>query len=529
MDTEQLTIRDYLDILRRRWLLIAGMFSVIVLLALVYSISQTRMYRATTNIIVNQDTAADAFDPVDGDPTSFGNDRVVENEMLYASSGQVLAEVERLFVEELPIRFGPILARPGNQAIPAPLTSKLSTADVFSISIEHPDPEFAALVANAYGLAYTDLRRNRFVNDYQAAVATINLRLDEIDRDLASSDEVASVVEDALAAERFALLGQRGQLEITIDLATGTGEILDEATPPAAPFSPNRTLNVAGAAVLGMLLGVGLALLLELLDNSIRSKEAVESITRVPNLAIVPTVDSWRRTEEAKIVSLSDPQSTTAEAYRALRAAVDFAAVDRDVQLIQVTSAMPGEGKSTTASNLAVAQARAGKTVLLIDGDLRKPRTHQFFGVDQAPGLTSIIARSAKLSESLVDVIDEAGSLQVLTAGEIPPGPSELLGSQRAAEVLVALKRRFDTIVIDSAPVLPVSDSLVLSKHVDATFLVVNGATSKTPELRAAVDLLNGVDAPLVGTVLNQAQRTQTGYGYGYGYGLGDNDSRRTR
>lgn len=517
---EQLTFRDYIDILRRRWLLIAGMFLVIVLLALVFTLSQTQLYRATANLIVNQDSAADAFDPVSGDPTSFGNDRVVENEMLFAASSQVEAEVESLFTEVLSVQFADVLARPGNQLIPPPLTSKLSTADVFSISIEHADPEFAALMANTYAQAYVDLRRNRFVDDYTGAVETITTRLDEIQEEFQDIDP-DSVLAEQLRVERSDLRADRSRLELTIALDSGIGAVLDDAIVPAVPFSPNRRLNIAGAAALGLLLGVGLALLLELLDNSIRSKAAVEAITKVPNLAIVPSVDEWRRSEEARLESLTDPKSNSSEAYRALRAAVDFAAVDREVQIIQVTSAMPSEGKSTTAANLAVAMARSGRTVLLIDADLRKPRTHQFFRVDQAPGFTSVIARTAKLSEALVDVIDEAGALQVLTAGEIPPGPSELLGSQRAGEVLHALKRRFDIVVLDSAPVLPVSDSLVLSRNVDATILVVNGASSKTPELRAAVDLLNGVDAPLVGTVLNQVQRGQGGYGYGYGYGYG--------
>lgn len=279
--------------------------------------------------------------------------------------------------------------------------------------------------------------------------------------------------------------------------------------------------------LLGTILGVSVAFVLETLDTSISGKEDLEAATgTIPNLAVVPALRDWRERTTTRIVTVERPQSPESEAYRTLRAALEFATVDAEARILQVTSANPGEGKTTTAVNLAVTMARNGKRVTLVDADLRKPRLHAFFDLPVEPGLTSVILGQMKASDVGHEVERDAGVLTIMSSGPLPPGPSELLGSERTGRVLRELAENSDILIVDSAPVLPVSDALVLAKKVDATILVANGSRTRVPEISQAVELLSQVDARVIGTVLNQAKRGSSGYGYGYGYGYEQDKAR---
>jgi non-specific protein-tyrosine kinase len=245
-------------------------------------------------------------------------------------------------------------------------------------------------------------------------------------------------------------------------------------------------------------------------------------------------VQGWRDRNEARVVSLADPASPISEAYRALRTSVQFLGLDRPLRLIQLTSPRASEGKTTTISNLAVALSRAGQRVVVVCCDLRRPRIHEFFGLDNTVGFTSVLLGEVPLS-SAVQPVRRQERLALLASGPTPPNPSELLSSHRTAEVLQALTLQADVVLIDCPPVLPVTDSLVLSAAVDATILVTNSGSTTRKEAQRAVELLRQVDAPLVGSVLNGVT-PETGYGYGYGYGYEDDrversngDGRRVR
>ncbi|MGB8954113.1 MAG: CpsD/CapB family tyrosine-protein kinase [Tumebacillaceae bacterium] len=214
-----------------------------------------------------------------------------------------------------------------------------------------------------------------------------------------------------------------------------------------------------------------------------------------------------------RLITLQQPKSPISEAYRTLRTNIQFAGVSRDLHSLLVTSSDPGEGKTTTICNLAVTMAQAGKKVLLIDGDLRKSSVHAAFRLSNSVGLTSLLIRTAEPHEVIHEIPDL--SLRVITAGPAPPNPAELLGSRRMQDLLDGFKREYDMVLIDSAPVLAVTDAQVLSQLVEGVLLVLGSGRVPRERVKKAKGLLDRVNAPLVGTVLNR-KKLEKGSQYYY-------------
>ncbi len=232
-------------------------------------------------------------------------------------------------------------------------------------------------------------------------------------------------------------------------------------------------------------------------------------------LAVIPRMTEWRNRTEAHLVSIEQPASPLAEAYRTLRTSVQFVSLGRSIRTVQVTSPRSQDGKSTTATNLAVALARAGQRVILIDCDLRRPRVHEFFGLPNAVGFTSVLVGDVPLVNA-IQAVPGLDRLRVLASGPKPPDPSELLSSRRAHELIKAISEAGDLVIIDTPPVLPVADALVVSDVVDACILVVTVGSTTRKEVQRSAELLQQVEAPLIGVVMNGGA-IERGYGYGYG------------
>jgi len=285
------------------------------------------------------------------------------------------------------------------------------------------------------------------------------------------------------------------------------------------PDSPKPVLNLGLSFLIGLILGFGFAIIRERLDLRVRNTEEVTSITG-SNILGAMAFDP----EAAKhpLIVHTSPRSVQAEAYRQLRTNVHFVEAAEGRKSIVVSSSIPNEGKTTTSCNLAIALADAGAKVLLIDCDFRKPDVHTYMGLEGAVGLTNFLIGQAKLD----DVIQTwgAGKLDVLPAGQVPPNPSELLGSEGMAKLLEKLEGKYDQIVIDAAPLLPVTDAAILSKITGGLVLVIGLGKTTRPQLQGAIHHVTAVQGRILGAVLNKVPQRGadvSGYGYGYGYGYG--------
>ena len=277
-------------------------------------------------------------------------------------------------------------------------------------------------------------------------------------------------------------------------------EVIDRAVPPADPYEPTVLRSVLLAALAGLVIGVIAALVVRWRDTTVYSERQLAKITGAPNLAVVPR-HPLGEVRPDDVAVLRDPNSIESEAYRTLRAVLDFVAQDHPFTVLLVTSPRPGEGKSSVAANLAAAVAQAGRKVVLVDGDLRRPQVHRLFVTGNDRGLSSILTGEAPLQQC-VQRVDQDRNVALLTAGPPPPDPAELLSHDRLRRTLASLAGASDLVVIDAPPVLPVADPIILAQAADATLLVATAGFSDRREWIDTVDRLRKVDAHVIGTVL---------------------------
>jgi capsular exopolysaccharide synthesis family protein len=332
--------------------------------------------------------------------------------------------------------------------------------------------------------------------------------------------DVSAVDTDPARAARIANAVARQVITVVEDLSpavTDSDESAVEATlvtparAPSSPTSPKVGLNMAAGAVLGLGLGVLLALALEALDTRVRRPEDVAELTRTPVVGSLGVEPGRRR----GVLMETAPHSPQAEAYRQLRTNLHFLELGGESRrhcAISVTSSLAAEGKSTVAINLALALAETSARVLLVDADLRRPSIASVLGLEGAAGLTTVLLGQAEVD----DVVQPWGSsgLHVLPSGPLPPNPTELLGSLPMRRLLGELRAAYDYVVIDSAPLLPVADSTVVAGLVDGTLLLVNARKARRHQVAESVRTLGRVEAPVLGVVLNQVARDERSYGY---------------
>jgi capsular exopolysaccharide synthesis family protein len=276
----------------------------------------------------------------------------------------------------------------------------------------------------------------------------------------------------------------------------------------AAPVAPTPVRNAALGLAVGLIAGIALAALREATDTTVKDGAGLAEQIGAPLLAAVP-LDPRARKEP--LIVAGSTHSVRAEAIRRLRTNLQFIDVDGPVRTVVLTSAGPAEGKSTTVCNLAIVLAETGRKVLLVDADLRRPSLADYFGLEGAVGLTNVLVGQAKLDSAL----QTWGSITVLPSGTIPPNPSELLGSRNMTELMKKLQERFDAVIVDAPPLLPVTDAAVLASIVDGTVLVARAGRTTAAQLKVATEALRSVGARILGCVLNM-QRLRGADAYGY-------------
>ena len=440
------------------------------------------------------------------------------------------------------------LEEPPRQVADRVSVRTLDGTRVVLIRATDPDPELAAQLANGYAAAYFEYRRARVLDELAAARETLVERAEGLRQDIADLErEVESSTppaegsvgtdDSSLLAQRDTLLNRLGQIEdqiesigTTPDDLRGGGEVLVAAEPAFNPIVPQPLRNLTLAIILGLGLGIALALLRDYLDDGIRTDDDVRRAAG--GAPIVGRITAWEdEASDQKLVTLVDPYASASEEFLAMAANVRFSLVSRTDRpddpdqltgrAVAVSSSSPGEGKTTVAGNLAVAAAAAGRRVILVGADLRRPTLARRFGLPEGVGLSDLIANADRMTdvEGVTPYLVDVGipRLRLLSAGTVPPNPTELLASGQMAWVHSALTQLAHLVVYDTPPILPVADTLELSSHVDMTLLVARTETTHRRDLAHAVERLDGVGATLGGVVLNGLTATRGIYGaYGY-------------
>lgn len=450
-------LKDYVRIFHKSWILIIAFALFGVAGAAAYSITVTPKYVASTQLYVSVQSAAGAGtgDLVQG--TSFAR-QAVTSYVDVVNSAIVLDDViKELKLDLTAGQLAPMIAS----------SSPLNTV-LIDISVTNSNPVLAAKIANSVGTNFSRIVVDQLEKPDGGAVSPVKI------------------------------------------------ETIQPALVPDKPASPNIPMNIALGLLVGLAVGIGIAVLRSVLDTRIHSLHDIELVTDTPMLGgITLDPDAKKR----PLVVHADPKNPRAESFRSLRTNLQFVNVEGGPRSFVVTSSIPGEGKSTTTANLAIALAETGARVALIDGDLRLPRLAEYMGIEGGVGLTDVLIGRAELA----DVLQKwgRGKLFVLPSGRVPPNPSELLGSAAMARLLATLTEQFDIVIIDAPPLLLVTDAAVLSKLCGGALMVVASGRTKRNELAAAVKALERVGSRLVGVIITMLPtKGPDSYGYGqYSYG----------
>ncbi len=305
------------------------------------------------------------------------------------------------------------------------------------------------------------------------------------------------------------------ELDVVKDADIPTVNMVETAKPLEAPqVEPSYSTTLFGSVFVGLALGCGLALLRDWLDQRLRSADEIKQVMQIPVLGVVPHIVGARTPSQRGTQLHLEPMSDVAEAYRTVRTGVYFGTPGGTAKTLLVTSPAPGDGKSTLASNLAVAMAQAGNRILLLDADFRKPMQHKIFELKKGVGLSSVLAGNMTLEEAIQETV--VPNLSVLPCGPIPANPSEILNSQTFADLLDQLVEKYDHVLLDSPPVMPVTDARILAASCDVTILAVRAEKSTRKGAVFARDTLRAVGARLLGVVVNDVPRRKGIYGYYY-------------
>lgn len=451
-------LRDYLRVLRRRWLLVIATALVAVGAAAGISLAQTPQYAATAQLFVSTPTGGgDSADAYQG---GLYSQQQVTSYATLITGEEVAGQVAQLLADGSS-------ARDVSEQMSATVVPETTLLDVTATDA---DPARAQALANGTAEVFT-----AYVNEIE-----------------------------------------RAPIEATVT---------DAADLPDSPVSPQVLRNVGLAAVLGLLLGIGLAVLRETLDTTVKDADTVTELTDAPVLGGVQYDSNAAR---RPLVTDLDSHAPRVEAFRVLRTNLQFVRIDRSSKVIVITSSLPGEGKTTTAVNLAITLAQAGQRTCLLEADLRRPKVAEYLRLEGAVGLTTVLIGRTPLAEALQPWGEQ--DLAVLTSGTIPPNPAELVQSHEMRLVIDELRTRFDVIIVDAPPLLPVTDAALLAAEADGAVLVVRHGTTTREQLRGAAERLQAVGGRVVGAVLSMTSARRGdryGYGYGYGYGYAPQPGRR--
>jgi polysaccharide biosynthesis transport protein len=508
MNQGPLDLREYLSIIwGRKWILVAVLATTTVA-ALFYSYRQTPLYTTSSEVVVRPAR----FDPKQ--PSAAAGFLNMQTEVQVANSSAV-AELARENLADEGVRPGGVSA------------TQVEDAEAIAFASTSPDPEASRAAADAYADAYLTIRRSQVVKEleearrpYETRIAEIDTELSQIARTLETLGE--SVRSSVLTTRYSALLSERSGLTLQLgDLGEPeniqVGEVLRTAKLPDSPSSPNHIRDGGIGFVVGLALGIGVAFFRDRLDDRPRGRDDLELQSGAPVLAFIPKTHS----RNPAPITLVEPESEATEAYRALRVRLLHLAGQQKFKTLVITSALAGEGKTSTTANVGVTLAMVGKRVVMISADLRRPRLQTYFPAkDGLVGLTQILtSEHYPLEEALSDT--GVQNLWLLQSGPQidSPGPLELLSSESMIDLIAELRSVADFVLIDTPPLMVSSDVAALAPMIDGVLFVADPRQVQRPVLEQARRELQLMDVPLVGVIVNRHDpRRFRSYGSGYGY-----------
>jgi succinoglycan biosynthesis transport protein ExoP len=508
------TLSDYVGVLRRRiWILVVA---VVVAVGAAYFVSsrETPAYKAEAQVQIGSNSLAQVLNP--GAKVS---STVVEQEVATAAQN-----AHTTTVAHLTLKAAGISGMTAQKLLDETAITPSTTSTFVTFAVTDRDPARAQKLATTFADQYVKWSNSKAVAGLeskiraaQKQVTTLTRRINQINQQTQSTRS-----SQALQTLLGKAVNQLQQLQNAQSALSNNNSVSQNAT-SASKVRPLTTRNLAMGFGLGIVIGLVLVSLAEALDTRIRSSDEVSQRLGLSLLTRIPIPPRSLR-KQGSLGMLDDEGGLQTEAYRKLRINLDFANLQMKARTIMVTSAGEQEGKSTTVGNLAVALARAGRRVILVDLDLRKPYLDHFFDLTGKPGLTDVALGNVTLDQAMWSIPvpgsdggPQAGALHVLPSGPMPPNPADLIESTVVSEILLDLAERADIVLIDSAPLLPVSDGVVLSNKVDAMLVVVRASTVRRPVLTELQRVLTACPAAKLGFVLTGSEEGD-GYGYGYGY-----------
>lgn len=505
------TLRNFVRVLTRRvpWVIVVTVLAIAVSFGI--SAAQKKQYSASAQLLLQPSGSA----AINGNQQSI-------------SPTDVLTELQ--LVTSIPVK---ARAREKLGFVPNVSDSEVGETNVINVTVTARSPEQAARAANTYANLFVEYQQSNAVKSissaeqqYQSQINAITAQIAALQASSASappSSTAAANASSTLAAlnsQEAVLKEQLAQLQIAATQTPGGVQVVSPATVPTSPSSPRPLRDALLGLVIGLILGIAAAFMAEYFDNKVYTKEDAERLAGAPVLAMIPKLKRWKKADQPLVIAELEPFSPVTESYRALRTSLQFVCNDKLTKQVLVTSASGAEGKTSTVANLAVVLATAGERVVVVGCDLRRPRIGKFLRHAESPGFTSVLVGQADLGEALAP-IDNVPGLFLLDSGPIPPNPAELLGSEKSAEILDSLAAECDTLLIDSPPLLPVADGLILARDADAVLLVIEAGVTKRAELRRACELLAQVNARPTGLILNRLVRrsgSNSGYSYSSNY-----------
>lgn len=506
-------LRAYLSVIRRRkWSLILVVL-VTVGAAAFFSYRQTPMYRSSATVLVkplNPNQALQGY--------NYNFSVSMQTEQALVTSPPVAA----LAAEEA-ARLGDTWGDTGEVSADVP-----SETTFLEIAYTAPDPEQAQIWAQSYAVGYRTYRREQAIQLYDDVQSGLDIEIAKIQGKIA---DLEADLEAALPAGEAEIEADIAVLEARLTdltrqsstfpypVAETASQMIAPAALPSEPYAPNWIRNIAMALAAGLALGLAVVFIRERFDDRLAGRADLEEAVGAPVLAIVPKVADWKK-KATKLVARDAPKTPAAEAYRTIRTNVGFMGRANDLRLIAIASPSMGEGKTTTSANLAVALASSGKRVIAVSCDLRKPRLHRFFDLSNERGVTNILIDGLSVPH-VAQRVPGLETLRVIASGPIPHTPAELLGSDEMEELLKDLRNYADYVLIDTAPVLVVSDALTIAPKTDGVIIVVDGTRTMRGAVTATREQLELVNANIVGAVINnfdpsKAKTSFSSYRYHY-------------